>query len=394
MSWADELAIRRQADSTRQAGARAVVELAALVRDSVAADVAREVLHLRLGSLSASLRRPHHRRLLRDALDHTLASSRTRLFDLPNGDVVAVARGPAPDLTAAECALRGSLDAALEAETVHRLRLPADAALLLTVAAGALGLEPGEPPPAAMPLPGIPLGSAELAAAERALAGADLGSATIAQTVCDLDPEGTPPEPMWEDRRIDWPALSALLLPGRDLAAAPGLLRRLGRAVEARLLAELARPAAHLDWRPVGLPLSPATIEGPGFARFAESLPARRATEITVGLRAADLLTDPEAALRLGPLLRARGFRIALDDAAPGVIALLPPERLSLDLVRVRWSSTLPAAVPPAVARLLEAAADRVVLSGVDRPAAIAWGWEAGIRLFQGPLVERRRRGM
>jgi hypothetical protein len=34
------------------------------------------------------------------------------------------------------------------------------------------------------------------------------------------------------------------------------------------------------------------------------------------------------------------------------------------------------------------------VLAGADRPAAIGWGWEAGIRLFQGPLVERYRGGL
>jgi hypothetical protein len=50
--------------------------------------------------------------------------------------------------------------------------------------------------------------------------------------------------------------------------------------------------------------------------------------------------------------------------------------------------------MPDSVRVLLMAAADRVVLTNVDRPAAIAWGWEAGIRLFQGPLIERRRRGV
>jgi EAL domain-containing protein (putative c-di-GMP-specific phosphodiesterase class I) len=151
---------------------------------------------------------------------------------------------------------------------------------------------------------------------------------------------------------------------------------------------------AYLDWRPVGLPLSPATIEGPAFARFAQALPAGRAEEVTVALRPADLLADPGAPGRVGPILRKSGFRLALDDAAPGLVALLPPERLGLDVIRLRWSAQLPGSVPAPVARLLQAAADRVVLSGVDRPAAIAWGWEAGIRLFQGPLVERRRRGV
>jgi hypothetical protein len=389
-----ELAQRHVADVARAAGARAAVELAGLVRECVAADAVREVLHLHVAALGTSMRRPHHRRLLRETLDNALSSTRTRVFDLPNGDVVAVARSPAPVLDAAEAALRQSLDPEQEAAAVRRLRLPEEAAELLNAASEALGLDPGEPPPASLPMPGTPLRSAELAAAERALAGADLEPVTIVQSVCRLDPDGEGPEPIWEDRRVDWAALADLVLPGRDLAAAPALRKRLARAAEARLLAELSRPMAYLDWRPVGLPLSPATIEGPAFARFAQALPAGRAEEVTVGLRPADLLADPGAAGRVGPLLHRGGFRLALDDAAPGLVALLPPERLGLDVIRLRWSAQLPGSVPAPVARLLQAAADRVVLSGVDRPAAIAWGWEAGIRLFQGPLVERRRRGM
>ncbi len=388
-----ELTQRQVASFARAAGARAAVELAGLVRDSVAAGAVREVLHLHVAALGGSMRRPHHRRLLRETLDSALSSSQTRLFDLPNGDVVAVARSPAPVLDAAEQALRRSLEPGQEAAAVRRLRLPAQAAALLNAAAAALGLDPGEPPPVVLPGPGVPVGTPELAAAERALAGADLEPVTVVQSVCRLDPDGGPPEPVWEDRRVDWAALSELVLPGRDLAAAPALGRRLARAAEARLLAELSRPAAHLDWRPVGLPVSPATIEGPGFARFAHALPAGRAEEVTLGLRPADLLADPEAVARIGPVLRRRGFRLALDDAPPALVGLLPPERLGLDAIRLRWSAQLPGSLPAAVARLLQAAADRVVLAGVDRPAAIAWGWEAGIRLFQGPLVERRRRG-
>jgi hypothetical protein len=377
------------------AGSRAAAELAALVRESVSAGVGREVLHLRLASLAPGLRRPHHRRLLRDALAPALGSARSRVFDLPNGDVVAVAPPPAPGfVTAAEALLRALEGAGGAGAAVRRLRLPDSAAQLLTAAAESLGLEPARPPPA-LPAPAEPPpGTADLAAAERALAAADLDALTLAQSVCRMDPEGDAPQPAWEDRRVAWPALAARLLPGRDLGAAPALARRLARAAEARMLAELTRPAALMAWRPVGLTLSPAVLEGAAFARFADALPAGRAGGITIGLRPAELLADPGLAARIGVALRGRGFRLALDDAEPGLVALLAPGRLGLDVIRLRWSPALPGAMPAAVKRLLEDAADRVVLAGVDRPAAIAWGWEAGIRLFQGPLVERRRRAV
>lgn len=376
----------------RRAGARAAAELAQLVRESVAADAAREVLHLRLGALAPGQRRPHHRRLMREALDAALDTGRTRVFDLPNGDVVAIARPPAPALEAAQAALTASLEAAA-GEVVRRLRLPEGAALLLNAAAESLGLEPGAAP-AEAPAEGTPLGSADLARAERALAAADLAAVTRGEAVCRLDPESGAAETVWEDRRIAWSALLAIILPGRDLGASPALARRLGRAAELRLLAELARPAAQAEWRKVGLALSPASLAAPAFARFAESLPAGRRGDVTLALRPAGMLAAPE--LLAG--LRGRGFLLALDDTPPALVPLLAPllpgAAQGLDLLRLRWEPALPASVPPPLAGLLATAPERVVLTGVDRAAAIAWGWEAGIRLFQGPLVEKRRRGM
>ncbi|WP_419956603.1 hypothetical protein, partial [Neoroseomonas rubea] len=68
--------------------------------------------------------------------------------------------------------------------------------------------------------------------------------------------------------------------------------------------------------------------------------------------------------------------------------------RAGVGAVRLRWSEALPPLGSPAAEALraaFPAERDAVVLSAVDRPAAIAWGWEMGITLFQGRLVESRR---
>jgi hypothetical protein len=374
----------------RPQGARAAAELAALVRDSVSANAAREVLHLRFAALAPALRRPHHERLLRAALEPLLAAGRTRVFDLPNGDVVAVAPPPALGLETVRVALLRALESA-DGDIVCALRLPEEAAQLLAATAESLGLAP-LPEVRAAPLPaGPPLATADLVAAEQAIAQADLDAMTVAQAVCHLDPEGAPAERLWDDRRVCWASLAAAVLPGVAIAAAPALRRRLARVAELRLLAGLARPAR--GWRPVGLALSPESVLGPGFARFDAALPAGRRQDVLIGFAAADVLAAPAAFLAARDHARGRGFRLALDDAGPALLALLPPARLGLDVLRLRWGEGLPAAGPAALAALLEGAAapPEVVLAGVDRPAAIAWGWEAGIRLFQGPLVDRRR---
>jgi hypothetical protein len=64
--------------------------------------------------------------------------------------------------------------------------------------------------------------------------------------------------------------------------------------------------------------------------------------------------------------------------------AVVPPDRLGVALVRLPWS---PALAAPGAAPLPPLPPGRVVLTGVDRAAALGWGWEAGITLFEGRLL-------
>jgi hypothetical protein len=167
---------------------------------------------------------------------------------------------------------------------------------------------------------------------------------TLAQSVCRLDPAGEPAEPLWEDRRIVWAAVAAAVLPGVDVGAAGALQRRLARLVELRMLADVGRPAAQKAWWPVGLPVVPATLASPGFLRFDEALPSGRRRDIVLAFRPADLLADPAGFCEARDAARRRGYRLALDDAPAEVLALLPAERLELDVIRLRWAAALPAA--------------------------------------------------
>jgi len=376
----------------RALGTRAAAELAALVRESVAANAVRDVLHLRIGALAAEHRRPHHQRVLRDVLEPLMAAGRTRVFDLPNGDVVAVSPPPALGLETARVALLRALDAGAT-EIVRVMRLPEEAAQLLAATAHSLGLDPQDSSATPARPRGTPIASADLVSAERSIGQADLESVTLAQSVCRLDPEGGPARPLWQDRRIDWVALAEAVLPGVEIGGTPELQRRLARAAEQRLLAELARPQTQRNWRPVGLVLTPGTVTSGGFGRFEAALPAGRREDVTIGIAPRDVLADPAGFVAARDLARGRGFRVALDDAPATLLMLMPPARLGVDVVRLRWSPELPGAGSEAIAALLGIGTQEVVLCGVDRPAAIAWGWEIGLRVFQGPLVERRREG-
>ncbi|TCZ64026.1 hypothetical protein EXY23_08640 [Roseicella aquatilis] len=392
-------------------GAADALALAQLVREAVAAEVPRQALHLRLSRLGRHRHRGPHRHLLREALEPALRPLRSRLFALPNGDLVAVTppgRGP---LREAEAVLRILLaeeepPGGLPLHVV--LDLPRDAAALLAAVEEALEVsrpdagretlhapvppaaEDGGPgalsrphpldasvqPPASVP-------PAELAALEAALRGASLARFLRARPVCRLERGGAGAEPAWEEWRLAWPELRATLAPALDMAAAPWLARRLRRLLDRRLLAELARPEEARRRGPLGLCLAAEVLGEPEFLRLDALLgPARRAATV-LALPAEDALADPEGFAFARDFARARGYRVALELDEPGLLPALPLERLGVELLRLTWSPALAAlapALPPG----------RVVLAGADRAAAIGWGWEAGITLFEGRLLRPR----
>lgn len=373
---------------------RDALAVATLARDSAASGAERRVLLLRLSALPPELRRDHHLRLLREALGPLLRPTRARLFELPSGDLVAAAPPPGEHLDMVQAAFRRLVpEEAATARCLQELRLPEEAAALLDVVTEALGLH-AAPTPAAARTPGKPARAEEVLAAEAALARADLEVHIRSQAVCRLA-EGTPgPQPLWQDHRIALDAVrEALLLPGRDLGGAPWLARRLRRRTEGRLIAQWSHPQEVRRFAPRGVALLPGSVLGEEFQRFDRLLPAAHRAGLTVGFLVADIMADPGGFALARGLLGMRGFRTALEDVTPSELPLLPPDLFGVDLVRLRFGPGvlgLDAAGRERLAAALPADRARVVLTGVDVPVAIGWGWERGITRFQGRLMEQQ----
>ena len=104
----------------------------------------REVLHLRLGALAEEMRRNHHHRLLRDASAPLMRPTRARVFELPNGDIVAIAPPEGRHLGEVQAAL-GILCAAERPMPFTRQRLPQEAAALLAAVEESLTSSPAAP---------------------------------------------------------------------------------------------------------------------------------------------------------------------------------------------------------------------------------------------------------
>jgi len=358
--------------------------LAALARDSAAAGIRRRCLVLRLSTLPAELRKPHHLRLAGEALDPLLSADRAQRFVLPNHDIATVWRGSAEALLdasrqAVAQVFADSAAAVADPGGLWRLlELPDASETLCEMVAHSLRdvTAPQDDGPK------LPLDAAALAALEDALAQADVARFVRRRMVCSPATDGRF-RLAWEVRSLAADAVCADLAPGRTAQAEPWLAARLARTLDRRLLALLADPRELHGAGPFGLDLNVTSMLGPEFLRFDAALPQALRGRVVVGLQPADLLADLPAFLFARDFARARGYRLLLRLPGCGLLPVLPIARLGLDLAELGWS---PAAIT-LPADLLEAMAERLLLGGADTAEALLWGRAHGIALFAGRAV-------
>ncbi|MBY0333032.1 MAG: hypothetical protein K2X49_20425 [Acetobacteraceae bacterium] len=358
--------------------------LSALVQESVASNAPRQALLVRLALLAPRLREEHHQRLLRETLEPLLRPSRARLFTLPNGDLVAV--GPERGWHMENVAQRliTLLGAEAAGEGASLLRLPDQATIVLAALEEALA---EDPPPLMHVLPPRPAvegdGAPDPTRLAQALGGANLSAFLRCRPVLRVAPEAeAEASAQWTEWQVDVPELSAILLGERAAAASPALTPHLRGVLDGRLLAELARPEEATQRGPIGLSLGLAALDSAAFRKLDSLVAPEVRARSVIGLPAAAVLADPVGFRAAREVLADRGWRLALDAADPAVLALLPPRRCGVALVRLRFDHSLPArGLPPSLPPA------SVVLTGVDRAVALGWGLDAGIRLFEGRLL-------
>lgn len=367
--------------------------LATLARECVTSGVERRALYLRLSLLPAHLREPRHLRLVREALAPVLRPTRARLYELPGGDLVVLSPPPGEHLDEVRRSLARLLPEIAADRLLPTLRLPTEAARLLTLVEGALGLDglPTPPPDRAPRLP--PPSGAEMDAALRAMATANLASYLRRQTVWRLASGDEQAQPVWTELRPHMADIAAALLPGRSLAGAPGYARRFRHAAERRMLADLARPQEARDLGEACLLLGLGSITEVEFLRLEAVLGAQGRSHLLVCVGVDELLADPAGFALARGLSQRRGWRLGLDEMEPALLPLLPARRLDLPMLRLRFRSALlsgDGAARAAWDAALPEDRARVILLGADTPAAIAWAWQHGITHFTGKVLEVR----
>ncbi len=367
---------------------REALALAALARDCAASGVERRVLHLRLTLLPREQRQPRHLRMLREALAPALRPTRGQLHELPGGDLVVLSPPPAEHLLAARAAVAKLLPEHAAEELLPMLRLPQEAARLLTVVEAALGLDaaPPAPPAPTQPTPA----EAEFAAALRALAGAEIAPHLRRRHSWRLEPVTEAATAAREEVRPDTPVLWERLLPG--MSATPAQEHAFRRAAQRRMLMTLARPEEVRQLSAPLLPLSLPLLEEEGFLRLEAALGALGRQALAVLVPWEEALAEPAAWARLRRWANFRGWALGLDGVGETALTALPLARMGLPLLRLRFDPGWlrhDAATRAALDAALPEDRGTLILAGADSAAAIAWGWQRGIAGFEGRLLAR-----
>jgi len=269
---------------------------------------------------------------------------------------------------AAEADRVAAILAGLLGSRPDRYDLPAEAAALLALPAGA---------PAATPLVPAPAMGIEAACDD-----APLETLLRRDGVLHLAP-GAPRRLSLLRLAPDRAALAARLGPA---AADPDLLRHAEARLAARLLRAVAEPASR-DALLGGPPAVPLLLDLP-LALLPDPAPAAgedapAAPVLYAGLTMGEALAEGLAARAAA--LRGAGWGLAVRGLDAAALALLAPEALPADLLLLRWSSAL--AERPAMVALRRFDPGRLVLTRCDEEAALEWGLSLGVSRFAGPWI-------
>ena len=345
--------------------------LRTLISQTARSGISRRAALLHLDRLPASLAKPHHQRLAREAMMSLSACDHAQCFNLPQGRLAIVWRSRgADDIGGPMAALQHLLTDLPNGQIVKLgqilslFDLPGHAPWLLdtlaeTDAAGSLANAPG-------------LDATLLTQLAESLAQADIGQFLRTRPVMHIN--GPEPRLAWEERIVSWAAIAACLCPDRNPDDASWLARHLSQCLDRRILSAMTGRDRAGD-RAFAIEIGVANLLSPAFLAFDEALPAALRGRVVLRLDAADILADAALFCFARSFTQARSYKLLLRNAESGI---LDPAACGMDYAEYRLTEALQADPLALLPR------GTLVLDGVDDAGRLAWAKAHGCVLAKG----------
>jgi hypothetical protein len=204
--------------------------------------------------------------------------------------------------------------------------------------------------------------------------------------------------PYFDELYISVDELSRHLKNACPVTADRWLFQHLTRTLDVRLLTALG--VAHDGERKgmrYSINLNVSSLMGKDFTQYDATLPLRVRQGQTIEIQAFDLLENAKDLPFLKAILAGRGYRICADAVDHHLFTRVDWAALGVDSIKIRWTPNLSKSDVERVGQRIDelGQAERrveMILCRCDDEAAIDWGAELGIRIFQGWFIDKLKR--
>ena len=221
---------------------------------------------------------------------------------------------------------------------------------------------------------------------EEALQGADLSNMLRRQFVCALIGEAAPQPLLF----ISIQDLRETLMPGVNLTRSRWLFQHLTETLDRRVLAMLSKSTDRSITGEISVNLNISTLLSPEFMAFDDAVIASMRGSIVIELQKVDIFSDLNDYMFARDFAKERGYRICIDGLTHETLPFVDREKLGADMVKLIWNSDIIDNVGPKRAKRLikRAGASKVIFCRCDEEAAVEFGQEIGVNMFQGRFIE------
>lgn len=228
-----------------------------------------------------------------------------------------------------------------------------------------------------------------LADIEKAVARADIDNFIRNQPVCAVN-QGSLPVPIFREVFVSMEHLRRQVAPNVDMRGARALFHHLTKVLDQRVLRAIIGGYISSNFGPFSINLTVQTILSPLFREFDERVnQIAKKNQIIIEIQRYDVFWDYTEFKIACEFLRSNGYRILLDGITPNVLKLFTSMDLGADFIKLFvFKDEVDDWQRPDVVRLINDNAGLVILGRCGTDSEMRIGAEAGVRLFQGWLID------
>lgn len=236
------------------------------------------------------------------------------------------------------------------------------------------------------------IGPIQLDKLERNIRNMDIYNLIAEQNICVVI-ENMPPQVVFTKKYVSLTEVNNSILPGYAISSDKWLFQRLTETFDSKLMQALVDYKSFPE-NVLSINTNVSTISTKAFDDFIQKQKAYSDHPLILEITLFDIMSDLTAYFNAQEKLDRLGCKICICKMDIQSLYVLNRELMNVDFLKIRWNKNYLRAINEAERQKIADAVKtqgkmRVVLSDCDTPAAIKFGAELGIVMFQGFEVDK-----